>query len=194
MLFSSGVHRRGGLSGLCGRRRTLGRDEQTRFAALQARAAAQAGAHVDINVHVTTGGAAAAASASAQPNVQRPESKQPNIAGFFSKRAAPTGSEPEMVGAAGRERPKLRPRSRRARRPWSRKGKTCATALPLAFQCVLVRHLMFNRDVIRPLVATVRAAADAATTGGVGADERSRRIISGIRRVSTNWPRRRRSC
>ena len=46
----------------------------------------------------------------------------------------------------------------------------------------------------RPLVATVRAAADAATTGGVGADERSRRIISGIRRASTNWPRRRRSC
>ena len=114
---------------------------------LQARAAAQAGAHVDINVHVTTGGAAAA-SASAQPNVQRPESRQHNIASFFGKRTAPTGSEPETVGAAGRERPKLRPRSRRARRPWSRKGKTCATALPLAFQCVLVRHLMFNRDVI----------------------------------------------
>ena len=83
---------------------------------LQARAAAQAGAHVDINVHVTTDGAAAAASASAQPNVQRPESKQPNIAGFFSKRAAPTGSEPEMVGAAGTP-------SRRARRPWSTRAR-----------------------------------------------------------------------
>ena len=71
-------------------------------------AAAQAGAHVDINVHVTTGGAAAAASASAQPNVQRPESKQPNIAGFFSKRAAPTGSEPL-----------LKMRLRRLRQCWS---------------------------------------------------------------------------
>ena len=67
-------------------------------------ACAQAGSHVDISVRVTTGGASAA-SASAQPRMQRPaELAQPNIAGFFGKRAAPKEPRPETVGAPGRER------------------------------------------------------------------------------------------
>ena len=67
---------------------------------------AQAGAQVDVNVRVTTGGAA---STSAQPNARRPAETgtQPNIAGFFGKRPAPKEPGPEMVGAPGRERPKM---------------------------------------------------------------------------------------
>ena len=137
MLFSSGVHRRGASGSAPGFGRAfpgVPRSAAMSEPGLQARATAQASAHVDINVHVTTGGAAAA-SASAQPNVQRPESRQHNIASFFGKRTAPTGSEPETVGAAGRERPK----KPKITMTVEHNGKTCATALCLAIRTTCLR-------------------------------------------------------